>query len=255
MAKGKFVWYELMTSDMAGAAAFYTSVVGWQAQDSGMPGMAYTIFNMGGTGAAGLMEVPEDARKMGAQPAWMGYIAVDDVDAHASRVTAAGGAMHRPPGDIPGVGRFAVMGDPQGTGFMLFKPFGEPPQPPPPPNAPGFVGWRELHATDLAPAFQFYADMFGWTKDGEMDMKELGIYQMFAVDGTMAGGMMQKMPHEPRPFWLFYFNVAGIDAAVDRIAAAGGRVLHGPVQVPGGSWIVQGMDPQGALFALVGPKS
>jgi predicted enzyme related to lactoylglutathione lyase len=112
-----------------------------------------------------------------------------------------------------------------------------------------------LHTTDWPAAFGFYAALFGWTKGEPFDMGPMGVYQLFATGDCPVGGMM-NMTAEPKapPHWLYYFNVEAIDAAVARVAAAGGQVLNGPMQVPGGSWIVQGLDPQGAPFALVGPR-
>ncbi len=253
MPAGNFIWYELLTSDTAGAEAFYSHVVGWTAKDSGIPGMAYTILSAGETGVGGLTAIPEEARANGMRPCWLGYISVDDADATAARITQAGGTVHRGPADIPGVGRFAVASDPQGAMIQLLAPTGEAPAGRPPPNTPGLTGWHELQATDWQAALGFYGDLFGWTKADAMEMGALGTYQMFAIGGVPAGGMMNRMPEVERPFWLFYFNVAGIDAAVARIGQAGGSVVNGPMQVPGGSWIVQGLDPQGALFALVAP--
>src|SRR6266705_3829054 len=119
---GKFVWYDVMTTDTDAAQSFYHKVIGWHATDSGMPDRSYTLLSMGSTMVGGLMPIPEDARKAGVRPAWMGYIGVDDVDAFAGRVKKAGGAIHREPADIPGVGRFAVAADPHGAGFLLFAP-------------------------------------------------------------------------------------------------------------------------------------
>jgi uncharacterized protein len=255
--QGAFVWYELMTSDPDAAAAFYTKVIGWTAADSGMPGMKYILVNAGPAQVGGVMAIPDGAKAMGAQPGWEGYIAVADVDAAAARITDAGGKTYKAPEDIPGVGRFAVMADPQGATFMIFR--GAPGDEPPPaaPNAPGHVGWHELNAADGASAFDFYAGQFGWEKHEAMDMGPAGVYQLFGVAGSgnaSMGGMMTKMPEVPRPHWLYYFNVDAIDAAVERIGAAGGKVVNGPMEVPGGSWIVNAVDPQGAMFALVAPK-
>lgn len=250
---GKFVWYELMTTDTAAAAAFYGSVVGWEAKDAGMPGGGYTIFNAGATGVGGLMTIPDEVCAMGVPPSWSGYIWVDDVDAYVGKVTAAGGSLLRPAEDIPGVGRFAVVADPYGGAFMLFKDNGMPAGPDPVPGTPGRIGWHELHAGDGAGAFAFYSGLFGWTKGDAMDMGAQGVYQLFAIGGVPVGGMMTKMPEVPVPFWLYYINVEAIDAAVARVTAGGGQVVMGPMQVPGGSWIVNCTDPQGAYFALVAP--
>ncbi len=169
-------------------------------------------------------------------------------------IKTAGGAIHRGPEDIPGVGRFAVAGDPHGAGFMLFKGTSEEAPPPAPAGTPGHVGWRELHAGDREGAFAFYSGLFGWTKADAVDMGAMGVYQIFAIDGTAAGGMMTRMPETPAPFWLYYFNVEAVGAAMTRVKDAGGQILNGPMQVPGGSWIAQCFDPQGAMFAIVGSK-
>jgi uncharacterized protein len=245
-----FVWYELMTTDLDAAEAFYCAVVGWQTRDWDQPGMRYTVMSVGEQGVAGLMPLPAEACAAGARPAWLGYIAVDDVDAAADRLRQAGGAIHKQPADIPGVGRFAVVADPQGATFMLFTPLGGG-NVPAPACTPGHVGWRELYAADGPRAFDFYAGQFGWTKADAIDMGPMGTYQLFAAGGEPIGGMMTKPDAIPVPAWLFYFNVPEIEAAVARVTDHGGRILHGPLQVPGGSWIAQAQDPQGAMFALV----
>jgi hypothetical protein len=220
--------------------------------------MKYTLVSAGPARVAGIMALPDEARAMGAQPGWEGYIAVADVDAAVARIAAAGGQTCHPPSDIPGVGRFAAMTDPHGATFTVFRVTpGDDPPPPAAPGTVGHVGWHELHAGDGAAAFDFYAGQFGWEKHEAMDMGPAGSYQMFGVagsDNNSMGGMMTKMPETPRPHWVYYINVDAIDAAVERIGAAGGKVVHGPEEVPGGSWIVNALDPQGALFALVAPK-
>lgn len=252
--RGKFIWYDVMTTDMTAAEAFYTAVVGWKAAAAGMADRPYTVFSAGEAIIGGLMPLPPEAAAMGMPPCWTGYIAVDDVDADAARVTAAGGAVRRPPADIPGVGRFAVVADPTGAGFILFRGQGEAP-PARTPMAPGHIGWHELHAGDMETAFAFYAGLFGWTRTSDLDMGPMGTYRLFATGGSEAvGGMMTKPPQVPMPFWLFYFAVDAIDAAAARVTGAGGKVLNGPMEVPGGAWIIQCLDPQGAMFALVGPK-
>jgi predicted enzyme related to lactoylglutathione lyase len=254
MFHGKFVWYELLASDAPAAEAFYRQVVGWGAQDSGNPEMRYTMLTAGGTPVAGLMTLPDEARKMGARPGWIGYIAVDDVDAVAARTKQAGGAVHRGPADIPNIGRFAVVADPQGAVFALFKGLpgdrGEPAKP----GTPGHAGWHELLAANGETAFDFYSGLFGWKKGDPFDMGAMGIYQLFTIGDQPSGGMMTKPAAVPAPFWLYYFNVESIDAAVARVEAGGGKIANGPHQVPGGSWIVQCLDSQGVLFALVAPR-
>lgn len=249
-SNAKFVWYELMTSDAQAAAAFYAKVVGWAPRDAGMA-EPYTLMQVGDAPVAGLMALPAEHAAMGRKPAWSGYVAVDDVDAMAERILAAGGKLLQPGSDIPGIGRYAVCADPQGASFMLFKPApGDPPSAPPA-NAPGTIGWHELYATDWQAAFAFYSSLFGWTKGDAMDMGPGGTYQIFQIDGVPSGGMMTAPPGSPAAGWGYYFNVDGIDAAIARIGAAGGTIANGPMEVPGPMWIVQAVDPQGAGFALV----
>jgi uncharacterized protein len=248
---GKFFWYDIMTSDTEAARKFYGDVIGWSAQDSGVPGTNYTVFTVGGHGVAGLMPIPEDARKAGARPCWMGYIAVDDVDRTAARLEQEGGKILRAPCEVPGVIRFCVVADPQGAGFLIAKGLVQDAPPELAVGTPGTIGWRELYAMEWKTAFDFYEKMFGWTKADAIDMGPMGTYQLFATGGAAVGGMMTKPAAIPMPHWGFYFNVTGIDAAATRVTAGGGKILNGPMQVPGGQWVVQCMDPQGAAFSLV----
>jgi predicted enzyme related to lactoylglutathione lyase len=250
-----FIWYDLMTTDVPAALAFYQRVVGWTGKDAGLSDRSYTMLSMGETGFGGAMLLPAEANAAGARPGWLGYIGVDDVDAVTARVTAAGGAVHHAPEDIPGVGRFAVLADPQGAVFMLFKGAMDEPMPPrPAPGTPGFTGWHELRAADGPSAFDFYSGLFGWTRGEAMDMGPRGVYQLFTTGGAPVGGIFTKEADTPVPFWLFYFTVPNIDAAIAEVTAGGGQVTNGPMEVPGGDWIVHCHDPQGAMFALVGKR-
>jgi uncharacterized protein len=251
---GKFVWYELMTTDTTAAAAFYRGVMGWNARDAGMPGMSYTILSAGEANVAGLMALPDTACAAGERPGWMAHVAVDDVDASAAQAKQLGGSLHHPPTDIPGVGRFAIIADPDGAILALFKPGGMAPGAPVPQGTPGHGGWHELYALNREGAFAFYSKLFGWTKGDSLDMGPMGVYQIFNRGSDMTGGMMTKPEAAPAPGWRYYFNVAGINPAETRVKSGGGQVLNGPHEVPGGSWILQCRDPQGAMFALVGPR-
>jgi predicted enzyme related to lactoylglutathione lyase len=245
-----FFWYDVMTTDTAAAQAFYADVVGWQMQDAGAPGMPYTILAVDGMGVAGLMPIPSEAA--GARPCWMGYIHVEDVDAMAERVKDEGGAIHRPPFDVPGVIRIAVVADPQGAVFMLGQPLSTEARPMPPAGSSGTIGWNELYALDAATAFGFYETLFEWTRGDAIDMGPMGAYQMFLTGGEMpAGGMMTKPAEVPNAFWNYYINVVSVEAAAARIKAGGGQVAMGPHEVPGGQWVLQAFDPQGGFFSLV----
>jgi len=251
---GRFVWYELMTTDMEAAKAFYTEVVGWGAQDASTPGMAYTLFTAGGVSISGLMGLSEDARKSGLRPSWLGYVGVNDVDATADRLIELGGGVHVPPTDIPNISRFSVAVDPQMATIALFKWLKGGQEQPPALDAPGGVGWHELIAADWEKAFAFYRELFGWQK-AQADTSAMGPYQLFSAGGETIGGMFTKPATEPVPFWLYYFNVGDIDVAVRRVRAGRGEIVHGPIEVRGGRWMAQCTDPQGAIFALAGKRS
>ncbi|MEA2964756.1 MAG: uncharacterized protein QOI46_4854, partial [Alphaproteobacteria bacterium] len=155
---GHFVWYELMTTDMAAAKAFYADVVGWGTQDASMPGMPYTLFTAGKTSVSGIVDLPADARKLGMRPSWLGYVGVNDVDATAARVKRLGGTVYVEPTDIPNISRICVAVDPQMAMIALLK-WLTPGQEPAALSTPGRVGWHELLAADREQAFAFYAEL------------------------------------------------------------------------------------------------
>ena len=203
-AMGQFVWYELMTTDADAAEEFYRSVIGWGVQDASRPEFRYTLLTAGEIPVGGVMDLPDAAREMGAGPGWIGYIAVDDVDGRAAMLAKAGGKIHRSPEDIPEVGRFAVVADPQGAVFVLFKSLLNQPVPSAPLGTPGHGGWRELHAADWESAFAFYSGLFGWNKGEAMDMGPMGVYQLFARGAEPIGGMMTKQDaSSPSPSGCF----------------------------------------------------
>ena len=249
--RGRFVWYDLMTTDPKKAEPFYTRVAGWGTQP--FEGMPYTMWTRDGApiGGVGQVEPP------GMPPHWLAYIAVPNVDAAVTQAEGLGGRTAVPGTDIPNVGRFAVLADPQGAVFAVFTPAGAG-QAPGPERDPklGEFSWHELTTTDYKKAFAFYQAMFGWEKTGEHDMGPMGMYFMFGRNGRELGGMFNttgdlKMP----PNWTLYINVDSADAAAERVKAHGGQVLNGPMEVPGGDRIAQCTDPQGAVFAVHSMKA
>jgi uncharacterized protein len=250
---GRFVWYELITTDMAAAKVFYASVVGWGAQDASTPTMTYALFTAGKAFVSGLVGLSEDARKLGATPRWVGYVGVDDVDAAVDRIKRRGGAVHIPPTDVSDLSRFSIVADPQMASLALIK-WLRPNQQITDLGQAGRVGWHELLSIDLEKAFAFYGELFDWQK-AEADAGPLGTYQLFSAGGQTIGGMFTMPPTVSIPFWLYYFNVGNIDVAAERVRAGGGRVIEGPLELPGGSWIARCMDPQGAMFALEGKRN
>ena len=252
-SQGRFAWYELVTTDAEAAKAFYAKVVGWGVQDAPVLGRPYTLFTDGKVAVCGLMDLPEDARKMGGKPSWIGYVGVDDVDATVVRIKELGGAVIVPRTEVANISRFSIFADPQTTRLALFQWLDPSQEQPADPGAPGRVGWHELLAADLEKALVFYSELFGWQK-GDAYVGEMGTYQLFSAGGQTIGGMLTKPQTMPSPFWLYYFNVADLDAAARHVKAGGGEILDDPLELPGGSWVVQCTDPQGAIFALEGKR-
>jgi hypothetical protein len=256
---GRWIWYELITPDTAGARGFYGELLRWTAAEMPAPdegALPYTVFSAGDYGVAGMMALNDMFKAEGMPPNWTGYIGVDDVDAAVAKLKSLGGTVRREPLDIPGIGRFAVVTDPSGAVFAMMTPAPqETPRPAPDAEAVGQTGWHELYGAAPEEGFDFYAQLFGWTKADAMPMGEMGTYQLFNTPDGQVGGMMGKPPQVPAPCWLFYFRVADIDKAAETVKARGGQVLMGPMVVPNGEWIVQGVDPQGAMFAVVAKKA
>ena len=246
----KFVWYDLMTPDMTASAKFYSHVVGWKVAENAMPGMDYAIITQGDTQVGGMMPPPPLTKGM--PPMWNGYIYADDVDAAAQKAVGLGGTIIQSAQDVPGIGRFAAVADPSGASFILFKNDGG--QQPLTDDAGrvGHIGWRELMSGNWEQAWDFYSGVFGWSKDDAMDMGPMGTYQMFKSGDDLIGGMMTKSKDDPTPpHWNYYFNVDSAEAAMARASSMGAKITFGPMQVPGGSWALNGIDPQGAAFSLL----
>ncbi|HSM34975.1 MAG TPA: VOC family protein [Longimicrobiales bacterium] len=249
--RGRFVWYELLTTDPEGAEAFYGSLMGWgtdewQAPVEDMP--PYRMWTVDGTSIGGIMELPEEARQGGAPPHWLGHIATPDADATAARAEELGATVLMGPHSIPEVGRFAVIRDPWGATFSAYTPAGEAPGHEGEPKV-GEVVWHELLTEDYAGAADFYGDLFGWTRGEPMDMGEMGIYQIVERNGVQLGGIMNRPPEWPSS-WLYYVRVDDLDGKIEAVRSTGGKILNGPMEVPGGGRIAQGLDPQGGAFAI-----
>jgi predicted enzyme related to lactoylglutathione lyase len=248
--RGRFVWHDLMAADARQAETYYTKLLGWGTSAWDSADMPYTMWTREDTPLGGVMELPEDARQSGALPHWLAYVAVPDVDGAVAETEAAGGTARVPPTDIPTVGRFAIIADPQGATLAVFCPAGGAPGHDGPPRI-GEFSWHELAATDHEAAFAFHSSLFGWERMQTLDLGEAGSYQIFGRAGLPLGGMFNKPAQIPGPpFWLCYIRVDNVGASVERVGELGGRVLNGPLDVPGGDTVAQCLDPQGAAFAL-----
>ena len=259
--EGGFIWYELMSPDPAAAKRFYDAVVGWDiASNPVAPGIDYRMIGRSdGGNAGGILTLTPDMQSHGARPVWLGYLHAEDVDAKVEAIRSDGGQVMMPPWDQPGVGRLAMVTDPQGAPFYLMDPL--PPEGDPDAKSdvfsvdqPQHVRWNELWSEDPAKSIEFYSRHFGWVQEGDMDMGEMGKYQFVQHDGVMIGAVMPRMPDVPASMWNFYIGVDDIDRAAEAIKANGGQIFQDPMEIPGGEYALNGTDPQGAMFGLVGPR-
>jgi predicted enzyme related to lactoylglutathione lyase len=231
---GRFCWYELMTTDPGAAPSFYGDVVGWGTQGWDGGGMPYTMWMNGEAAVGGIMQLPEEAIAGGAPPHWLIYISTADVASTTEKATELGATVLMGPMDIPEVGIISVIADPQGAVFCAYQPAtGTPGHDGPP--AMGEFSWHELATNDWEAAWGFYATLFDWQLDHDMDMGPMGI---------------NRPPEMPVCAWMPYARVADVDAACAKVTELGGQVLSGPMEVPGGDMVAQCMDPQGAAFAI-----
>jgi predicted enzyme related to lactoylglutathione lyase len=257
--QGSHIWYELMTTDPAGATAFYEAVVpGWAIGEPIGGEQDYRIIGRSDGGSAGgVLALTNDMLQHGARPIWMGYIGVDDVDAAASQIEAKGGKLLMPAFDIP-QGRIAMAADPQGNPFYIMKPVPAAGQEDKQsdvfsPDQAERVSWNELSTADPVAARSFYGEVFGWTSDDFMPMGELGEYR-FLDHGSLRIGAVNGLMPDGHPGWRYYIRVPSVSKAVEAVKDAGGTISLEPMEVPGGDFILIGNDPQGAEFALVGGK-
>ncbi|KQZ73628.1 glyoxalase [Sphingopyxis sp. Root214] len=257
-----FIWYELMTPDPAGAASFYGAVVGWTIaahNDAAAGGIDYRMIGRSdGGNAGGVLALSADMLAGGARPGWLGYLEVADVDASIDAIKADGGAVHMPATDLP-VGRIAMVSDPQGAHFYIMDPI------PPEGAVPGESGvfsvteaqhvrWNELATSDSDAAIAFYKKHFGWGQEGEMDMGPIGAYRFVQRGEVMIGAVMPLMEGYPVPVWNFYIGVDDIDRAHAAVTANGGTITSEPMEIPGGEYAMNAIDPQGAPVGFVGPR-
>jgi predicted enzyme related to lactoylglutathione lyase len=246
--RGRILWYELMTTDVPAAEAFYKAVVGWAVAPFRTGPEAYDMWMRGEEApVGGVMKIPAG---MEFPPFWSMYVGVPSLEEGMAEVERLGGAALSPVIDVPEVGRMRAVKDPQGAMFSIYEPAAPPPGPEADPQ-PGDVAWHELMTTDAEAAMRFYTALFGWHPTESLDMGEMGKYHMFGRAFPL-GGMMNKGPgmEGVPPNWGFYFLVPDVNAGAERVKAGGGQILNGPMEVPGGGWIVNCMDPQGAAFSL-----
>jgi hypothetical protein len=250
---GTPIWYELLTPDHQQAKRFYDAVAGWEIGPKPDGEMDYRMIAAADGQVGGVMELTEAMTTGGARPGWQFYIGVDDVDATADRITAAGGAVLMPPFDLPGVGRVAFVADPGGAPFYIMRGASDAESTVFAPTRPGHFAWNELWTGDAAQALAFYAEVFGWDNRETMPIGPTGGYHFIDLGGVRLGAVGQAQTPDKLPRWTFYVQVPDLAAAIEQVSVGGGSVNDGPHDVPGGSRVIIGTDAHGATFALVGP--
>jgi predicted enzyme related to lactoylglutathione lyase len=250
--RGKFLWHTLLTADAETAAEFYDEIVGWKTQR--VPhDPDYLLLTLPSGMLAGIRQFP--AEESIAPPAqWLPYIGTPDIRGTIEQCLTLGGSVQKEVTAIPNTGEVAVLADPQGAAFAVYTPSaatdGQE-------SAAGLseFSWHELATTELTAAFDFYQKLFSWDEIATHDMGSMGSYLIFGRNGRQLGGMFKVMGDDPvPPNWLSYVRVADIDKAAAKVKAGGGQITNGPMEVPGGDWIAQCIDPQGAPFAVHAPQ-
>ena len=240
MSQGRFVWYDLMTTDPAAAERFYGALFGWTFEPHGPE---YRMMSADGRGMGGIVAM----KASDAVPNhWVAYITVADVNATCAKVQELGGKVIVPTHPIPGTGEFATFTDRHGASFSAIRLDNDTPEPP---RAKGStaISWAELHSPDPADSLAFYGEIFGW-KSESWDMGGGQLY--YLVGDEHSAGIMAAMPGAP-PHWLLYANVANADAAVAKAQDLGARLVHGPADIPNVGRFAIFIDPLGAVFAVM----
>jgi uncharacterized protein len=239
---GTFSWADLATTDIDGAKSFYPGLFGWETEDSPLPdGGVYTTARLQGRAVAGISTGQE-----GQPPAWNSYVTVEDADEAASRASELGAAVIAEPFDVMELGRMAVIQDPTGAFFSVWQPgesIGAESV-----NGHGLLSLNQLNTSDPERAGEFYSELFGWRIE-PMPGGEIPYWGIYRGETVNAGMMQQPADGPAPPHWLVYFGIDDIDAAAEKIGAAGGSVLVPKTDVPGGQILVAA-DPQGAIFAV-----
>jgi uncharacterized protein len=250
----RFVWRELMTGDVGKAVQFYKRLFGWTTEVMDMGTMEYTIVKNGETRVGGIYQTPPEAK--GTPPNWLGYVSVDNVDGACEKALRLGGKVLMPAMDIPNVGRWAVVADPQGAAIAPFRGSGQP-EPTPAKAPPGTFCWDELMTNDTAGAVKFYTSLFGWVAV-EHDMGAAGKYTLFKTPGTEKdqsapgiGGAMAMPKDAPHPpHWMHYIEHSDVDKAATMARELGGQMFVPPTDIPNIGRFAVIADPTGGTFAI-----
>ncbi|HEX5051058.1 MAG TPA: VOC family protein [Planctomycetota bacterium] len=244
---GRFVWHDLMTTDAARSQGFYCSLFDWQIQERPMQSGIYRMITAGPGPIGGIVE-----EKRIPISHWAPYLAVADVDASAAKVRELGGSVVVPPTDIPQTGRFAVIRDPQGALFSIYKGLPESAGFDPDVPVPGRVCWNELLTADPVAAQKFYGTAFGWT-DTPKDIGPMGTYHVQMLGDRQAGGIMKNPQNGAPDAWLVYFLVPDLVQATQKAKQLGAKACMENSPIPDIGAFSMFADPVGAMFCLFEP--
>lgn len=250
LTHGTFGWVDLQTSDVAAAKAFYSGFFGWTYEDMPTPmGVDYTMCYLDGQMVAGLSPQPGELAAAGAPSMWNSYVFVEDVDAVAAAVEAAGGSVMMPVMDVMNSGRMTMIASPDGAVVGIWQPikhegadvF----------NVPGALTWNELQSRDLDAARPFLSEVFGWEwKQMPGDMEYHVAHIAAKPDDTTNCGAMnlpESVPPEAPSMWIVYFAVADCEASSQAVAGLGGKLFMPPMEMGPGKF-AGATDPTGAMF-------
>ncbi len=245
--EGRFVWHELMTTDPERAQQFFAELLGWTTTNFSMEGgETYTMIQVGEQTIGGYEKMETGGP---APPHWLGYVTVEDVDAAAGRAEAMGGALMVPPNDISNVGRFAVLRDPAGAVFALYKSANESNEEMPERPASHTFCWDELLTPDPDAVAPFYGELFGWSTV-VTDMGHAN-YILFRRGEKDAAGCMPSPPGTGNlAAWVHYVLVDDVDALAERTTELGGSVTMPPTDIPEIGRFTVICDPTGAQLGL-----
>jgi len=241
----RIVWHDLMTVDLERSKDFYKGLFGWTTVQQEMgPVGSYTVIRHRGQAIGGM--VATDPRH-GVLTHWLSYLTVDDVNGLCERISKLGGKVAVEPRGVEGVGRFAILQDPEGVVFSAIQIGDEMPGPARSREHGNFY-WNQLLTRDGDRMSKFYREVCGWTVD-EYEMGDQGYYGVFKRGEEAVAGMLPISGDDKRkPGWLVYVSVDDIDEAVEKVKVLGGEIISGPDIVYGvGKYAVVRDTTQGTL--------
>lgn len=255
---GDFCWVELMTTDLNSAKQFYRDIFSWQAKvqdftiaDGHPDDENYIMWQLDHKFLGGGFQLNHEMLAQGAVPCWSNYILVADPEQIVTTAKALGGKIIKPILNVFDIGRMAVIADPTGGIFSIWQPNKSDVESHIDQDKHGMFCWQELMTYDTDKAARFYCDLFAWNADKkQVDGHE---YTEFTNGNSSFAGMLQITPEmgEMPPYWQTYFSIDNCDHAITVAKSKGGKVLHGPFDIPQVGRAAMLQDQQGACFSII----